>query len=592
VRAFVPTSLPWGRPRHEVALLALVAAFALLPVYPPSDQELARFCLSQALVHGHLSNDRCLAQSYDKALYGGHLYSDKAPGLSFLAVPAVEAVRLPPMQQIEGSNARLWAVRVLTSGLAFLLLAFLVGRVTEGIAPGRGGAALVAFALGTMVAPLAAIGFSHVPAAALGFSAFVLAWRRRPLPAGLVGGVALLVEYQTAAIIVAVGAYILLKGIRGAVTYAAGLVPGVAALLVYDALAFGSPFHLSYRYVAIPQQATGFFGIGAPRLHSTWEVFGGTSGLLVVSPVLAAAAYGLVLLARTRLVEAVLCAFVTVFFLALDCGYYVPYGGGHLGPRFVVPMLPFLAVGLGPAFARHFWVTAGLAVASVVAVFGQTLIWAPNPPFHDTIWGELYRLVREGRASNMMRHMTPNVFTFGSLGSRWGLAVMVAAPVLALALALPRTRWDLRRHPLRPAAALAVAVVLAGLAVRIVTKPVDLRASIEASASAAFPGDEVDFTVGIVNRTSEYLPDAMLIIRLPPGTRLLGPPTFERGTGCKGDSTVACDLDFLEGHMETRVHLGVRIEPDAASRLAVTAWGRAGDVIGPKTSFTVVTGSA
>jgi hypothetical protein len=44
--------------------------------------------------------------------------------------------------------------------------------------------------------------------------------------------------------------------------------------------------------------------------------------------------------------------------------------------------------------------------------------------------------------------------------------------------------------------------------------------------------------------------------------------------------------------METRVHLGVRIERSAAPRLAVTAWGIAGDVTGPKTSFTVVTGSA
>ena len=33
----------------------------------------------------------------------------------------------------------------------------MIGRVTEGLAPGRGGAALVAFALGTLVAPLAAM---------------------------------------------------------------------------------------------------------------------------------------------------------------------------------------------------------------------------------------------------------------------------------------------------------------------------------------------------------------------------------------------------------------------------------------------------
>src|SRR5205823_7309016 len=103
---------------------------------------------------------------------------------------------------------------------------------------------------------------------------------RRPLLAGLAGGAALLVEYQTAAILVAVGIYLLLRGARDAAAYVAGLLPGIGLLLAYDALAFGSPLHLSYRYVAIQQQTAGFFGIGLPHAHATWEVFGGSSGLL------------------------------------------------------------------------------------------------------------------------------------------------------------------------------------------------------------------------------------------------------------------------------------------------------------------------
>jgi hypothetical protein len=43
--------------------------------------------------------------------------------------------------------------------------------------------------------------------------------------------------------------------------------------------------------------------------------------------------------------------------------------------------------------------------------------------------------------------------------------------------------------------------------------------------------------------------------------------------------------------MATRVHLGVRIEPSAAATIAVTAWGVSGDVVGPKSSARVVTGS-
>jgi hypothetical protein len=575
-----------------VLLLALVAAVALLPVYDRNDQELSRFCLTQAVLHGHLSNDRCLAPSFDKALYGGHLYSDKAPGLSFAAVPVAGAVQLRPVEEINGPDGRLWAVRVLTSGVAFLLGAFLVGRVGEGLAPGRGGAALVAFALGTIVAPLAATGFAHVSAATLGFATFVLASRRRALLAGLAGGAALLVEYQTAAVLLAVGVYLLLRGLRDAAAYVAGLLPGVGVLLAYDALAFGSPLHLSYRYVAIPQQTAGFFGIGLPHAHATWEVFGDSSGLLVVSPVLVAAAYGLFLLARTYPVEAGVCAAVTMLFLLLVCGYYLPYGGTLLGPRFFVPALPFLAVGLGPAFERRPRLTSLLAVASALAVLGLTLVWAQHPPIVGTIWSELGRVVSEGRTSGLMRHMGENVIGWTSAGSGWGLALMVASAAAALALSLAPPGWSVRRQPRSAAVAAVVGVALVAGSLRIATKPIDLRASIEGTATAAFPGDEVDFKVGVVNRTSQYLPRAALMIQLPRGMRLLGRPTHERGRGCAGTSLLACDLDFLEGHMATQVQLGVRIERDAAPRLAVTAWGVSGGVRGPKTSFTVVTGSS
>ena len=52
-RHFPPDAdLPWRRPRHEVWLLALVALAALLPVTHESPQDVSRFCLSQALVHG------------------------------------------------------------------------------------------------------------------------------------------------------------------------------------------------------------------------------------------------------------------------------------------------------------------------------------------------------------------------------------------------------------------------------------------------------------------------------------------------------------------------------------------------------------
>src|SRR5262249_47385353 len=162
-----------------------------------------------------------------------------------------------------------------------------VGRVSEGLRPGWGGAALVTFALGTIVASLAPTMFSHVPAGAAGLAAFLLAWRRLDLLAGLAAGCAVALEYQAGAIAAIVALAVLLRGLRPLGLYGLGTLPPLLLLGAYDWAAFGSPFHLSYRYIVneyAGDQASGFFGIGAPHLHAIREVFVGSRGLLVISP--------------------------------------------------------------------------------------------------------------------------------------------------------------------------------------------------------------------------------------------------------------------------------------------------------------------
>src|SRR5437763_10140125 len=100
----------------------------------------------------------------------------------------------------------------------------MVGRVSEGLAPGLGAISLVTFALGTLVAPFAAANFDHVPAAALGFGAFLLAWRGSPLAAGLAAGIGVAVEYEAALIFVVLAAYVARQGPRALSRYFAGAV--------------------------------------------------------------------------------------------------------------------------------------------------------------------------------------------------------------------------------------------------------------------------------------------------------------------------------------------------------------------------------
>ena len=85
-----------ARPKHELLLIVLCAIAALGTVNLMNVQDQSRFCLTDAVVHGRLTVDRCIGSAKERSRYSGHLYSNKAPGMSLLAVPAAAALRYAP----------------------------------------------------------------------------------------------------------------------------------------------------------------------------------------------------------------------------------------------------------------------------------------------------------------------------------------------------------------------------------------------------------------------------------------------------------------------------------------------------------------
>ena len=460
-----------GGYRGEALAVALVALAALAVVYPHTPQDVTRISLSRALVEdGSVRLDPYAATLFDKAEHGGHAYSDKAPGWSLLAVPwyaLLHALRAaPPADPAfwygEG-DLPVWALRVLVAGALFLMAVLAVGRVAERVAPGTGAAAAVLLGLGTLAQPLAASGFGHIAGGAAAFLGFALAWRAtasgagppRAAPlaaAGLALGCAVLLEYQSALLGVLVALYVARRGLRALAWTAAGALPAAGVLLAYDAVAFGSPFRLSYRYVAnefAEQQRSGFFGIGAPDLGTLGHVLGGDRGLLVVSPVLGAAALGLALLWRRGLrAEAAVCATATALYLVINAGYFLPYGGNSPGPRFFAPALPFLAVGLAPVLAQRRLRPAVLALGavSIVAQTTVSLTWtmAGEAGYGGTVWVELWRSARALGGGGfgdtlLVRDMSRSVWSWatgdrilaGGIGLAAGLAALALTAVLA-----------------------------------------------------------------------------------------------------------------------------------------------------------------
>ena len=424
--------LPWRAPRFELLLLALVTLAACSTINGTSIEDVSRVCLARSLARGSLDVDRCRGELVGEVTHGGHVYLDKAPGLSALELPTVEALRLPPDQDwAPDGDGRLWVVRLLSSGLGFVACAFLVGRVAEGLAPGFGGAALVAFALGTLMAPLAVVSFDHVPAAALGFASFVLAWHRRPGLAGLAAGAALMVEYQVALLVVLVALYALLRGGGGALgRYAAGLAPGVVLLALYDSFAFGAPWR-----TPLDER------LHLPTVHGAWEVFLADRGLLVVSPVVAAAALGLVLLWRRGYrAEAALAAAATALFTLAECGFSDPYGGISPGPRYLVPALPFLALGLAPMFSVRPLLAAFVTGVSILATTGLAVSWASGVHYDHTVWHELTPFPGELGSSRIVDYLQRSIFSWFGAGPKLGALLAGASAASAFAIALVDAR--------------------------------------------------------------------------------------------------------------------------------------------------------
>ncbi|HEX3646202.1 MAG TPA: hypothetical protein VHT95_11390 [Vicinamibacterales bacterium] len=415
----------------------------------------SRFALIRAILERHtLQIDAYQLHTGDRALWRGHYYTDKAPGASLVALAPVQAARLISRAagidpaSFPGIAWTSYVASLVTSGVFTVIAALCVFWLSLrwGASTGAALFAAAGYGIATPAWAYATLFMGHGQTAGCLMIALVAAdalGRANPLgyadrlsqsgprghaarrrlewTIGLAGGWAVVTELQAAIPAVFIGLLAigaLVEDKRGDVPYdrvmrpaiiriAAGVAVAAVPLLIYNALAFGSPFHLGYSSEeGFKELQTGFFGITYPRLSTVRELLVGSyRGLLPLSPLMAVAPVGLgVLASKGRRGPALVAAGIGAYYLLLNASYFYWEGGWAFGPRQMTAALPFLALGLAPLWdlgraAGRTLLAAGLIWGAAITLVAVSTTPQPPATFKSPVTELLWPAFRDGDLS-------------------------------------------------------------------------------------------------------------------------------------------------------------------------------------------------
>lgn len=375
----------------------------------------------------------------DYAYFEGHFYSDKAPGSSFLAIPlyalfksvgarsitdalAARLANNPTFASTLSSNGKgLIADNVYVySALVFItfvivtvpcaLMAVLLFRLMQAWVNNQNIAFLLALAYSVATPAFAYSNnmLGHQIASFLLVAAFYLLFQagrgvrttRYALLAGFALGSVVITEYQTALIAGALALYAIYKLRDWKLIVSMGIVglPPILLAAYYNYSIFHTPLPVGYLYSPLYSDLhhTGFISLTYPKIDALLELmFGVRRGLFLISPFLLLCLPGFVYFARAPKwrAEFLVCLWSVISFWVFNSSSAMWQGGFAVGPRYLLPMLPFMVMPIAFALVHARAVWARLAVAllmliSLVGVWILTLGGQEFPQYQPNPWLE------------------------------------------------------------------------------------------------------------------------------------------------------------------------------------------------------------
>ncbi len=389
---------------------------------------------------GVINVDSYAFNSLDKAKVLSHYYLDKAPGLSYLLLPLLFVFKiLDPWVGWLASGfksnflqylATLWAVSLPSAWVSTLFRKLLLHFSPSLSLNVQILITLITF-LATLCLPYSTIMFSHQLALVFLLSGYYFglsanAFSYRKILSFFLLASAVLVEYTVA--ILSIGIFFSLClhhkwRLRNVKELWVIFVP-LAILLLHNYLLYGAFWLIGYAnyqgtifYEGLSQ---GFFGVQAPSLAVIVELlFKPYRGLFVYCPILLAAILGFFYAPRQLICEYTPILLASVVLLLAMSGYAFWQGGTSFGPRHLLPVIPFLMLGLA-FLPRKIWRNPVLILFIFVS-FAINWIGTITTPFvHELARRPLFveypiLLLQAKIAINPMGFLTPHEV----VGLRW-----------------------------------------------------------------------------------------------------------------------------------------------------------------------------